>query len=576
MRADDFLLLTDKSKFCLKDNIKRAWRNASLSVRVHSLGVMPPSSLLYPIIRIPDVEVKGLVQASRAYIELYGDDNEDYLNYFLAHLLIHNVNMTEEARAWQILSYPAKAVKGLIAENTARIIGILFQNGNYAVKFQNELLQRLLNNATFLGTDFVTFLEQHLVPLMRDDANGFIGVDINELDIPTAIYLPSDCLTHTDGEMYRFYHCGIEYLYDGGVIVKTYADDTTIEKRHKVGVAPIVQLGGVNRNGHYESFWAAGVSNLDTFVRLYLDFAVLSNKHTHPITQSIELPCQTCEETGWVRIDENNKPCEPKLCYACGGDKYVQIDHSRAINIPFDLARRADGAIDKMEFIKHYRPDTSAKESAAKAMNDFYNTCKEDLNLLFVDAAQSGTAKAIDREERNAIISQISNRVFFVAKKVLTNLVQVYTGSTEEAIVVPSRVLNIIKGDDLIGNYIRLKREGADALMIERAREAWIAYATKDEKSTAKITRILELVAPLRDYSSAELLSLYNSEVAKRDDVLFSIFSFAAIKSFIEINGMEVFMDTENSKIIEYIELYVANKTPTDALTEFDADGEIE
>lgn len=578
--------LSDKSKVAtLSSSLRAFYANARISVSVHSLGVMPPICFVLPVINEKNEAYRGLIDACRYYIELYQhSESIEYTPYFSAHLLIHNPNMSRYTMAWQCLSYPAANAKGLIAENTVRLSGILFQQGNYVVAHQNKAVSKLFTQPRFLGKDLISFLEMSLVPLMRDDANGYLAIVPIQPLRPEykVIYLPSYALTHKVGNFYRFELEGdgkyIEYLFDeNNTQITGFAD-----VKHGLGYPTLIQLGGISveRNkgiSYYESFWSKAISNIDNYVRLRLDANIIESRHTHPIAQVIEIPCEVCDATGIVKFDEQGKPCAAKTCHSCDGSKVVKIDHSRAISIPMNTLRNADGAVTNMDFIKYYKPETAAKDSAIDAAMRVYELCKEDLNLLFVDAAQSGTAKAIDREERNSVIAQIRNRVFDVVRFLADTIAAVSFGVAPATIIQPSKSLELINAKKLADEYLALKNSGADSLMVEMARKKWLSHAASDDPVLVKINKLLEIAAPLRDYSTQDLLSLLGTETVKKEDAIASIYAYSAINEYIQEKGDAMFLAATNKELILYIDEYIDKKTPSDPLQTFDSlDDEID
>jgi hypothetical protein len=562
----------------LSPQVKGSYLLSNQSIAIHSLGIVPPREFVQILCYVNTEADKDLAEMQRTandYVKLYGNlGNEYYASYFRSTLLVTHVTMHPYLLAWQCFVYPHKIVKGLIVENTARLMGILFQDGNYSITHPLKSVSELFQKPIFMGMDLKSFTENAIVPLLRDDANGFLAVVPSGVNEYRVVYLASKNLTHQAGDFYRFEvkRNGIttEYLFDSN---NTLITDFEMV-RHNLGRPAVMQLGGtvVNREDYqyYESFWAKAASNLDSLVRHCLDAEIIRKQHTHPIRQAIELACTTCDGTGHVRKEQDGTPCAPKECYVCKGKQTIKFDPSRNISVPIDELQRIGGNLD---LIKHYAPETVSKESAFNAYQLIYQQVKDDLNLLVIDAAQSGTAKAIDLEARNTVISQIKNRVFYLLKWATDTIAYLTYGAAPATVVIPSQYLELITPAKLQTEYLSLKVAGADTQMIERVRRQWFEVVSKTDAVAYKTNKILELAAPLRDYSLTDLLNLVNSEAVKQSDFLSAIYAFSAINQYIEDKGTDVFLSAKNSDILAFIEDYIERKTPADAMNDFGSDG---
>jgi mRNA-degrading endonuclease RelE of RelBE toxin-antitoxin system len=167
---------------------------------------------------------------------------------------------------------------------------------------------------------------------------------------------------------------------------------------------------------YYTSFFASAIPFADECISQFSDHQGTLVSCSFPIREMDSLPCNAEGCFSGYITDANSGRHQ---CNSCHGTGRVPIAAGpygimlRPPNDPIDKTNNTDRSVPAIKFL---HPDVTILEYGGKVWKDHLNDVKEALNLLFIDEAQSGTAKEIDREDKIATLDKIGKHLYDLLK----------------------------------------------------------------------------------------------------------------------------------------------------------------
>lgn len=456
----------------------------------------------------------------------------------------------------------------------------LFKESNYNIKVSNEL-QDLIDNNNFGHQDIYNFVFNNVFLHSLEDPNAVvITLYINQVPeikiIPCySIYHLSDSLIiwgngavkYKNGKYHTDFDGKFYYLdrNDFGEITK---DKENISKKilwiHGLNRVPMTVLGGDwCTSGYYTSFFEGFTTFGDEAIKKYSDFQVVTASSAYPIKEISEIAC----------VDD----CEIPSCPEDEG-RYEPRIAKRAPSSPSDYIIRPEvnplaDRIDTRPLMSYITPPVDILKEMREVWQIMMDKAESAIYLNFNQAAQSGTAKAVDREEFYAFLVKVSNNIFdnifwsilynfelYITAQYYTDIRQIYRIAQKPVITKPNSFS--IKTEEMLSAEFNATLEsGCKALSTSNL----VDYVSKKYASdpvTLKMYQIAIETDPLLVYTTAEKLQMLSANLVSESDVEYSneLFQhmFELIASF--ENKEQEFLSIPNYKIIEMIKVEEATE----------------
>ena len=491
--------------------------------------------------------------------------------YFENEILNRYPTMREERFHWQCSIYP-KFTQSLFLQAIDEVRGAIFQDGNYSYAFANENTADYISGKNFDGLDFYDYVTDLILMQVVNDANGFTvvlpddfyrpNIEIEtDAGLPELIYVCSEDVLFASDDVLAFQH-------ENGAIVidaenyyyipynhktKKYEAGSTVVLQHNLTVAPFRQHGGYRMHSkdtgcYYLSFFSGAVDWANIAVRDFLDVQA-AKKDLIPITQQIEIECNTCHGSGSVPVlcEDGTAGCTTS-CTSCSGRGTISRNLGDVISV--DRQDVVDGKMP--DYLRYISADVASLEAMSKEFDLLYKRFQEALYLRFSDLAQSGIAKEMDREKMYKFLQSFSTNLFNIVADLLT-WIDALLNNTE---AIPENVMvrrpsqfKLKTETDLRDELRQLQSAGVDELVIKSVSDT-LTMVANESAVTEKIIKVLSLYDPLRYKTDQQKTNLTIVAGAyTKADLIRSARSINEIQRIIEAQGESWFMQATYEQI---------------------------
>lgn len=401
-------LLNKKAKLKpeLTEMLQR-WRDVYYGISLHTTGACP---------RFRDAATGRLVTPSGYFGAAY-----QYL--FDNYLMSRHPRESEATRHWRMSQY-RPLTKAPFGQITEIVTGAIFQDANYTIEMQSPEDNAYIWGNNFSGYDVAGYFANIGYRNMVEDPNGvFLRMPCTEqnsdkLEVDIWFINTKDIFLLTEDDIV-FNHAGYTWWVDKQNIWRiSYnaqqrqyyiaPEDKEGYYAHMLGRLPLSIAGGEwNTQGYYDSYYSKAKAAADDFVSSYSASQLVDKEASHPYIVEAATDCVDCLGRGEVQRTCNDCPGGVELvhCGTCGGSGQISRNPGQHIIIPQEQLK--DGSP-----IQIVNPDITINAHHRDVCKQIMELITEALHLQKVDAAQSGTAKAIDQERLYKFISNISNHIF--------------------------------------------------------------------------------------------------------------------------------------------------------------------
>jgi hypothetical protein len=401
-------LLNKKAKLKpeLTEMLQR-WRDVYYGISLHTTGACP---------RFRDAATGRLVTPA-------GYFGTGYQYLFDNYLMSRHPRESEATRHWRMSQY-RPLTKAPFGQITEIVTGAIFQDANYTIEMQDADDNAYIWANNFSGYDLAGYFANIGFRNMVEDPNGvFLRIPCTEqqsdkLQVDIWFINTKDIFFLTEDDIV-FTHAGHTWWVDRQTIWRiSYNaqqrqyyianEDKEGYYAHMLGRLPISIAGGEwNTQGYYDSYYSKAKAAADDFVSAYSAAQLVDKEASHPFIVEAATDCADCMGRGEVQQTCDTCPggVELTYCSTCGGSGQISRNPGQHVIIPQEQLK--DGSP-----IQIINPDITINAHHRDVCKQIMELITEALHLQRVDAAQSGTAKAIDQERLYKFISNISNHIF--------------------------------------------------------------------------------------------------------------------------------------------------------------------
>jgi hypothetical protein len=462
----------------------------------------------------------------------------------------------------------------------------IFISANFSIQVSAELSQ-YLDQKKFKNQYFYSYIQKYVVRRMIEDPNGYLvwtpygeGIDNPTIKVEVDGYLvSSEYVKYVDDNTLMWYEpkeksevleAG-KKVYKGDVYYTMTSEayykhtqygnkadknfEVTEIYRHNIGYLPAMVLGGnMTDDDYFESYFSPFLPFGNEAIRQYSDWQGVMTTSAFPYREEVAENCDAPGCRGGAVFNEEENEHYP--CKVCKGTGRI------IVRSPYGVFMRdkGNGAFDgnslsDAPMVRFVSPNVDIIQYSGEAWQTLLKKAEDALYLNYIEDAQSGAAKLVDREDGFMSLTKISNNVFdeLIYKSLL--IIERYRNITQTF-------------DPVIVKPVSFSMKTEEALMFEitqmSEKNAPVAFLVETTKDLAKkrfsgnktISRVIEVLVsydPIYHISTADKQMLLAAGTIKKDDVIKSLFAYKTLMALLSTNGTmyleknlaEIFVDLD-------------------------------
>lgn len=524
-------LLNDVSKAPDSQSILlKKRKDVFLEVSLHTRGVRP--------------SFRDLSRDNGGYIIPPRWGGEEYQYIFETFLINRHPREADVTRQWRLSQYRphTKAPFGML---TDILRGAIFQDSQYTLTLPDKDDNDYIWGNNFQGMNLITYMSEVVLPGIIEDPNGYVvrmpskpyfDQTADRLEI-MILFVNSKNIVYDGPEDLVFKHGDWGYWLTPGAIFRfdkvdggQYRVDPRGYFATMLGHLPASIAGGLwNNDGYYDSYYDKAIPTANEYISSFSAEQLVDKEASHPYITQIADDCKECHGSGEVTWPgENGEPPRLRACPKCKGEGLTSNNPADRLKVPFsDWEKLKDGGT------VLNNPDTNINkyhnDKNGKIMSDILRA----LNLLNIDAAQSGNAKAIDQEKLYMFISTVSNKLFdTILFPTISDIIAFRNvratgdGKTmpyvyDFTLIKPSQ-FQIKTAADLLDELINSTKGNIPGFIRKRQITEYVDKRFAGDDVFQKKTQVIEQLDDLFVYTEDEQLTMITTGKVQKTDLIFS------------------------------------------------------
>lgn len=476
----------------------------------------------------------------------------------------------------------------------------IFQSANFSIQI-NPNLDDYLSVKKFTGQYFYSYIQKFVVRRMIEDANGLLvwmptGEGLTnpseKVQVKPVLVYSSD-IVQMDDDHITFYQPNESVLINqGGIdvkgkvyytLTKTHIYRHTEKEKasknayeleeiyqHNFDMIPAITLGGnITEDDFFVSYFSPFLPFANESIRQYSDWQGVMTMSAFPYREEVAEDCDhpKCRDGLILDVESGNTA----TCSKCNGTGYIINRSPYGVFIRAKSNPALDGNTNLSDpVVRFISPPVDIIKYSGEAWQDLLKKAEESLHLLHVVEAQSGVAKAIDREEQYSFLIKISNNIFdeIIYKSLI--FIEKYRNLSDpfEPNIQKPIDFTIKTEGDLINEINEMKSKNVPvAFLLETTKD----LARKRFSGSVTQPRIIEILVsydPIFHLTVQEKTLLLASGTIQNEDILKSLFAYKVLMEIIAVEGthfleneLQFIYDRIDKGMQKYLDKEKANKT---------------
>ena len=411
-------------------------------------------------------------------------------------------------------------------------------------------LEELLTSREFEGCDFLSFFNKFVIRRMIEDPNGVLlwwadypGADNIPVTPEPFLIASSDilrfdddvfvCLSPEKSDVYvldgnkkRTERSGNVYFVAtawGYYRISQYGRKSEEKYEliwgypHQLDMIPAIVLGGEEitkkdritkqEMSWYASYFSSFVPFADEALHQFSDHQAIMVTSAYPIKEMErqKCPARDCNK-GRIQDPETR---ELRTCSVCDGRGSIVPSSPYGVLLRAEKTRLDEGSSSDVPVLRYISPDVSIVEYSGKHWTHLLDLAEKALNLLFIEEAQSGIAKDIDREDKIAMLDRIGYQVFMVLMKGSLEIIHGLLKGDKDEIVINLPATFIVRSEQsLIEEISKLSGGGVMPIYAASAMVELMRKRFPGDPDIAIATEVLAVADPAFGYSQEDKMKL--------------------------------------------------------------------
>ena len=471
----------------------------------------------------------------------------------------------------------------------------VFSGAQVVVKVDDDVVSDYIAGLNFEGVDLQSYWSRKLCSRMIEDANGLIVWWVDEVPPPNERVKPVPYLIlcknirHLTDEVLTWKSnerspvsvedekTGRKRLVEAGdvyYIVTTDAywklvqvGDLSAKRfelqphyHHGLGTLPVFVLGGEevsmpNEKTNvddvwFSSFFASAIPFANECARQFSDHQGVLVTSGYPMKEVAPVKCMEpgCVD-GQIRKVADNGEVTFTTCGRCHGRGKVPPFSPYGVLIREERsALSTESSSVDVPMVRFLSPDPSILEFGGKTWREYLKDVERELNLVFVDEAQSGVAKEIDREDKVAKLDKIGHHLFrglmlqsiFVIGRLMGARLE------PEDVTVSLPPTFIVRTESDLAGEMRLMRDGdAPSVLVGSIAAEYARKRFPGDRTIGTMLDILVAYDPLFSKSAEEVATAVSVGVVDRTMQRRHLLAYTALQRLVFNEGAGVLFDDD-------------------------------
>lgn len=335
--------------------------------------------------------------------------------------------------------------------------------------------------------------------------------------------------------------------------------------------APYIVLGGEasqyedadGQTIHYlESYFNCYLPSANEAIRQFSDYQGVAVTAMFPIREMQPINCVAPGCRGGKIIDEDGNK---STCSSCNGTGYIAPPSPYGVLMrpqPQGMGEEASS----VPALRYISPDVAILKHAEDYWKGLLKDAEKALNLIFIDEAQSGVAKTIDREDKEAAIDRIGANVYNnILRNSLIIIGDLLTmGNAAEPVIYLPPTFRIKTESEITQEIAALRKDGApDFVLAEATRDLMQRRYGNDPA----MIRMVDLLAEFDTFfalSTAQKRDLFASGAMEEREYLFSVHAPKYLRQLSKLDEFLALSSEEVRRRLDALLQPVINRRPVE------------
>ena len=499
---------------------------------------------------------------------------EEYQTLFDNFLFSRHPRESLETRSWRYSQYRARTKRPFL--QLIELIGaLIFKEGAYTFDCTDETTKTyiLSNEFDYRGFNLFEYYHRVLHTAIYEDPNGFIVhipvVADDSTPVTIDIYhVPIYNVKTFDKDNFVFEKDNVIWWLTKNEIYKTEKgtdgqyQDPVLYYSHNFGFVPACVNGGIwNSEGFFSSFLDKAIPVADEYVSSYSAEQMIDKEASHPYITMAKMTCPACngEKKKQVACEECINGYDLIDCQTCSGSG----------TISWNPADRYEASKEDMkeDLVKIINPNAEFNKYHHEKNNELMKHILASLDLLLIDSAQSGEAKALDKENLKLFASTIAERVYsrmrfsikcIIGYRNVKRSGELLTPDFKEFVLIKPISFEIKTEDDLLQEVADAQTASLPGIIRKKALSQYVNLRYSNDPGFIKRTKLV------LDFD--RLATLTEEEIAQssydQDDILLHREIDTILEDFVLSITESVFQNLDYNETKQKFKSYLSKQTP--------------
>lgn len=444
------------------------------------------------------------------------------------------LNIASERKVAIRLAYRA-VVADIYSRFKDIVTGAIMQNGAFVAQTQDPEFAEYLNGLKIEGYELRAFIQAYMISGVCIAAPSALCVlaespnDESKTPIVSIVYVPMEMMiSSVKSGVFEF-----KRIDEQGKIVYYKIDKTNIYKKengsdvytsvysHNLGYIPAIHLGV---GEHCEPLLSGKISQMLAVLR-QAAHNEMDAKDMVTVRHIVTSQCPHCQN-GYITSDPDPHTGHQSRikCGHCDGGGIAIIQQGDVIDTPLsDLANQATASAFSTDFVRYYAPPPTVESGSRERLEYLKSELEKSLFIKYIEEAQSGTAKSLDRDEYYKLVSVINNIIRDCIVFALTSFLHIYeigrsaNPKKPEVTLTVASDFEIANLSELQKRFVELYKQGAPPfVLLDEKRKI---YATQGDARGVQIINILEAYNPFYGSSPMSIAELQTIQAITARDL---------------------------------------------------------